>query len=66
MYCYPVIWPTNKEYDGDCFVAIGNGKIRQRLSKNRKLVTLIHPSVVVANIPDHVIAYGNPCKAKMK
>ena len=45
---YPVIGPTSQESDGDSFVAIGNGRIREGLSKNRKLVTLAHPNAVIA------------------
>ncbi len=45
---YPVVGKTDKEIDGDCFVAVGNAEIRRRLMESRKVVTLIHPSAVVA------------------
>ena len=53
---YPVIDSTDRFIDGDCFVAIGNGKIRERLSQNRKLISLIHPNAVVAK--DVIIGLG--------
>lgn len=45
---YPVVGTTDKAVDSDIFVAIGNANIRERLSKGRKLVTLIHPNAVIA------------------
>lgn len=45
---YPVVGTTDRAVDGDVFVAVGNSAIRERLSKNRNLITLIHPSAVVA------------------
>lgn len=45
---YPVVGKTDEAADGDFFVAVGNSAIRERLSKNRNLITLIHPSAVVA------------------
>lgn len=44
---YPVIGGSDVAWDGDCFVGIGNSKIRERLGTDRKLVTLIHPNAVV-------------------
>ena len=44
----PVVGRTDSTVDGDIFVAIGNSDIRARLSKNRKLITLIHPNAVIA------------------
>ena len=46
---YPVVGRTDKEVDGDMFVAIGNANIRERLSKNRRLITLIHPDAVITD-----------------
>ena len=46
---YPVVGSTNTSVDGDVFVAIGNADVRERLSKNKTLVTLIHPNAVVAD-----------------
>lgn len=46
---YPVIGTTDKYPEGDCFIAIGDGIIRERLSKDRKLISLIHPNAVVSN-----------------
>lgn len=46
---YPVVGKTNKDVYGDVFVAIGNADIRERLSKGRKLISLIHPSAVIAD-----------------
>ena len=47
---YPVVGKTDASVDGDVFVAIGNAAARQKLSKNREnLVTLIHPSAVIAD-----------------
>ncbi len=45
---YPVIGATNMRVDGDVFVAIGSADIRRNFSNNRKVVSLIHPSAVVA------------------
>ena len=46
--CYPVKGRTDSLVDSDVFVAIGNGKIREHLSKGRRLVTLVHPDAVIA------------------
>lgn len=46
---YPIVGRTDKEIDGDLFVAIGDASIRERLSKNKKLTSLIHPSAVIAD-----------------
>lgn len=46
---YPVVGKTNKVVDGDVFVAIGNADTRERLFHSRKLITLIHPSAVIAD-----------------
>lgn len=46
---YPVVGKTDKAVDGDAFIAIGNADIRERLSSNRKLITLIHPNAVIAD-----------------
>ena len=45
---YPVVGTSREKADGDVFVAIGNAAIRARLSGGRRLVTLIHPSAVIA------------------
>ena len=51
-YCgeYPVIGTTDAVPSGDLFVAIGNNEIRKRFCERYKeqLVTLIHPSAVIA------------------
>lgn len=46
---YPVVGRTDRPVDNDVFVAIGNADIRERLSRNRNLVTLIHPKAVIAD-----------------
>lgn len=46
---YPVVGKADKIIEGDTFIAIGNGQIRERLSEGRKLVTLIHPDAVIAD-----------------
>lgn len=46
---YPVVGRTDRPVDNDVFVAIGNADIRERLSRGRNLVTLIHPKAVIAN-----------------
>lgn len=46
---YPVVGRTDSPVDNDVFVAIGNADIRARLSRDRNLVTLIHPKAVIAN-----------------
>lgn len=46
---YPVVGRTDKAVEGDMFVAIGNSEIRERISEGRRLVTLIHPSAVIAD-----------------
>lgn len=53
---YPVVGGTNRAVDGDVFVAVGNSRIRRRLSRGRTPVTLIHPAAVVA--ADAVIGEG--------
>lgn len=47
---FPVVGKTSEAVDmsGDKIVAIGNNKIRERLSKDIKTVTLIHPSAVIS------------------
>lgn len=45
---YPVVGKTSTMVPGDLFVAIGNAKIREKLSRGRKLTTLIHPAAVIA------------------
>lgn len=45
---YPVEGKTDAPVEGDIFVAIGNAKVRERLTAGRKPVTLIHPAAVVA------------------
>lgn len=54
---YPVVGHTNMSVDGDVFVAIGSANIRKHLSIGKRLVTLIHPSAVVAD--DVVIDDGS-------
>ena len=46
---YPVIGKTDKNVDGDLFVAIGNSEIRKRLAEGRTLINLIHPNAVIAD-----------------
>ena len=53
---YPVIGRTNMDIKGDCFVAVGDSQIRERLMQQRKTVTLVHPSAVVAD--DVVVGEG--------
>jgi sugar O-acyltransferase (sialic acid O-acetyltransferase NeuD family) len=50
LFCggYPVIGKTDKPADGDVFIAVGNSEIRERLSQHRRLITLVHPSAVIA------------------
>lgn len=44
---YTIIGSSNAAWDGDCFIGIGNSKIRAKLSAGRKLVTLVHPAAVI-------------------
>lgn len=46
---YQIIGGSNIEWDEDSFIGIGNGVIREKLSKDRKLVTLIHPNAVIGD-----------------
>ena len=46
---YPVVGRSDMPIEGDAFVAIGNTEIREQLSKNRNLITLVHPNAVVAD-----------------
>lgn len=46
---YPVVGTSDELPEDYCFVAIGNGKIREILSKNRKLVTLKHPNAIISD-----------------
>lgn len=67
---YPVVGKTDTTVEGSVFVAIGNGKIRKHFCEKYKdqLVTLIHPSAVIAGdvkigrgsviMPDAVINPG--------
>ena len=43
---FPVIGTTDMIVEGDIFVAIGNPAVREILSKNRNIITLIHPNAV--------------------
>lgn len=45
---WPVVGKSNSIVNGDVFVAIGNACVRERLSFNRKLITLIHPKAVIS------------------
>ena len=47
---YPVVGKISGglEMDGDKIVAIGNHEIRERIQKRIKVVTLIHPSAIIA------------------
>lgn len=47
---FPVIGKTCEavDKDGDKIVAIGNAKIREKIQKNIKTVTLIHPDAVIS------------------
>jgi len=46
---YPIIGDSLIPWDGDCFIGIGDGEIREKLSKGRSLVTLIHPSALIGD-----------------
>lgn len=46
---FPVVGTSNTAIEGDCFVAIGNGIIREKLEKNRRTVSLIHPDAVISH-----------------
>ena len=46
---YSVIGCSDVEWDGDCFVGIGNGEVRKSLSVGREYVTLIHPAAVIGS-----------------
>ena len=46
---HPVVGRINSEVEGDVFIAIGNTNVRERLSKNRSPIILIHPNAIVAN-----------------
>jgi len=46
---YPVLSGSDVAWEEDCFIGIGNSEIREKLSKGRKLVTLIHPDAVVGD-----------------
>lgn len=46
---YRIIGGSNIEWNEDCFIGIGNGAIREKLSKSGNLVTLIHPNAVIGD-----------------
>lgn len=46
---YPIIGDSGVPWDGDCFIGIGDGAIREKLSRGRNLVTLIHPSALIGD-----------------
>lgn len=46
---YPIIGDSRIPWDGDCFIGIGDGAIREKLSQGRSLVTLIHPSALIGD-----------------
>lgn len=46
---YPIIGDSHMPWDGDCFIGIGDGAIREKLSQGRRLVTLIHPSALIGD-----------------
>jgi len=46
---YSVVGRTDQVIDGDVFVAIGNSDIRERFSRDRKLITLVHPNAIIAS-----------------
>lgn len=46
---YPIIGDCRIPWDGDCFIGIGDGAIREKLSQGRNLVTLIHPSALIGD-----------------
>ena len=54
---FPVIGTTDMIVEGDIFVAIGNPAVREKFSKNRNIITLIHPNAVIA--ADVVIGEGS-------
>lgn len=45
---YRIIGDSNVEWNEECFIGIGNSMIREKLSKGRKLATLIHPNAVIS------------------
>lgn len=46
---YQIIGGSDVEWDGDCFIGIGSSAIREKLSKGRNIVTLIHPNAVIGD-----------------
>lgn len=46
---YQIIGGSDVIWEEDCFVGIGNSRIREKLSKGRNLVTLIHPNAVIGD-----------------
>ncbi len=46
---FPIIGKTDIAWNEDCFVGIGDAEIRKKLSYDRKLVTLIHPTATIGS-----------------
>ena len=44
---YQIIGGSNIAWTEDCFIGIGSSAVREKLSKGRNLVTLIHPNAVI-------------------
>lgn len=47
---YPVIGKTSQaaKMDGDKIIAIGNAEVREKIQKNIKVITLVHPDAVIS------------------
>lgn len=47
---YPVIGKTCQaaKMDGDKIIAIGNAEVREKIQKNIKVITLVHPDAVIS------------------
>lgn len=49
LFPYPVISGSDVAWEEDCFIGIGGSAMREKLGKDRKLVTLIHPEAIVGS-----------------
>lgn len=49
VFPYRIIGGSTVEWAEDCFVGIGSSAIREKLSKGRNLVKLIHPNAVIGD-----------------
>lgn len=45
---FPVIGKTDRIVDGDCVIAVGNAETRSKLMAGKTIVTLTHPSAIIA------------------